>query len=576
MLFLFFAACLFGIAHSLTTTSTILVIARDAASALSATSGLNGYGIPFFVLTVPLAGVALPTLANNATGVGNYGGIVIASQVSYDYGTTGGGFKSALTTDQWNQLYAYQLQFGIRMVQYDVYPTTDFGTTALGGCCDTGVEQLMSFTTTTGFEQSGLKVGAGVSTAGLWHYPASISNATIATQIAQFAAGGAFSSPSVAAVINNIGGRQQMVFFISWATDWSPTSAFLQHAWIAYITRGLYAGYRRVYLGTQIDDMFLESDIYHPAGKTFRIRTGDLANHVTWAGTINAKMNPGSNYFMEVGHNGNGNIEASANTATGATACAEGPIEYPEQTDTALEFQKPLGTGTNVWPATPTNYDWTTACINLDPLKVWWATPANRDKFAHVSHTFTHYELNNATNSDASKEISFNQDWMTAVGIAAATKFSSKGLIPPAITGLHNGDVMKAWFQNGLTNCVGDNTRPLLRNSQNDMWPYITNFASNGFAGYTVTPRWATRIYYNVSNPFTTQELLLTIISATLPPALSRNGSSPRPAQGISTLSSQPRRLIPCATCSDCTMIPTCFTKRISVKLMLDPFPSMV
>lgn len=499
MLVLFFAACLFGIAQSLSTTSTILVIARDAASALSASSGLNGYGIPFSVLTIPQAGAALPALANNATGVGNYGGIVIASQVSYDYGTTGGGFKSALTTDQWSTLYAYQLQFGVRMVQYDVYPTTDFGTLALGGCCDTGVEQLMSFTSTTAFTQAGFKSNATVSTAGLWHYPASITNTTIATEIAQFAPGGTFTTASTAAVINNIGGRQQMVFFIGWATDWSPTSAFLQHAWITYITRGLYSGYRRVNLNTQIDDMFLESDIYYPANKTFRIRTGDLAQHVTWTAAINKKMNTGSSYFMEVGHNGNGNIEYASNTATGATACQEGPIEYPAQTDTALEFQKPLGTGFNVWPATPTAYDWTTTCLNLDPLKVWWATPANRDTFAHVSHTFTHYELNNSTNSDASKEISFNKAWMTAVGIASASKFSGKGLIPPAITGLHNGDVLKAWNQNGLTNCVGDNTRPLLRNQQNDMWPYITNMASNGFAGYTITPRWATRIYYNVS-----------------------------------------------------------------------------
>jgi len=34
---------------------------------------------------------------------------------------------------------------------------------------------------------------------------------------------------------------------------------------------------------------------------------------------------------------------------------------------------------------------------------------ANRNAFAHVSHTFTHLNLNNATYSDAAKEIKFNQ-----------------------------------------------------------------------------------------------------------------------------------------------------------------------
>jgi hypothetical protein len=96
---------------------------------LSASSGLNGYGIPFQNLLVPQAGIALPAL--NTSGVGNFAGIVVASAVSYDYGGTTG-FQSALTSDQWNTLYAYQIAFGVRMVQYDVYPGPLYGSTALG------------------------------------------------------------------------------------------------------------------------------------------------------------------------------------------------------------------------------------------------------------------------------------------------------------------------------------------------------------------------------------------------------------------------------------------------------------
>lgn len=98
--------------------------------------------------------------------------------------------------------------------------------------------------------------GAGISTQGLWHYPSIINNATIATEIAQFAPAGQFVSSTIllvngfhtnnaqtttttAGVINNIGGRLQMVFFMGWATDWSPTSNFLQHAYIHWMTRGL-------------------------------------------------------------------------------------------------------------------------------------------------------------------------------------------------------------------------------------------------------------------------------------------------------------------------------------------------
>ncbi|KXG45875.1 uncharacterized protein PGRI_047310 [Penicillium griseofulvum] len=476
----------------------ILVIARDAASASVASSGLNGYGIPFTTLVVPSAGVTLPDL--NGTAGGNFGGIVIASEVSYDYGGTKG-FQSALTTDQWTQLYSYQLEYGVRMVQYDVYPGPNYGASAIGGCCDNGVEQLVSFTDISDFPTSGLKIGAGVSTSGLWHYPATISNTTSTKKIASFAPTTGFPTESVAGVINDFGGRQQMAFFIGFDTTWSSTSSYLQHAWITWITRGLYAGYRRVNLNTQIDDMFLETEIYSPAGKNFRIRAQDMSNIASWSDSINAKMPAGSSYFVEVGHNGNGNIENSSDTSNSGWDACGAAIEYESPLDTPPEWVKPLGTGTDLWPAVPTTYDWTATCTAMDELLAWWTTESNLNKFGHISHTFTHEEQDNATYSDVFKEISFNQAWLKAVGIDKATKFTSNGIIPPAITGLHNGDALRAWWENGITNCVGDNTRPALMNKANAMWPLFTAAAANGFEGMQINPRWATRIYYNCDTP---------------------------------------------------------------------------
>jgi hypothetical protein len=101
------------------------VLARDSASAYSGTSGLNGYGIPYEVVLVPQTGVTLPVL-NSSTTVGNYGGILLLSEVSYDFGGTIG-FASAISTAQFQDIYAYQLAFGVRMVRIDVFPTPDFG-----------------------------------------------------------------------------------------------------------------------------------------------------------------------------------------------------------------------------------------------------------------------------------------------------------------------------------------------------------------------------------------------------------------------------------------------------------------
>lgn len=211
--------------------------------------------------------------------------------------------------------------------------------------------------------------------------------------------------------------------------------------------------------------MHLTTDLYQPANTTFRLRTTDLEAHVTWMADLNSRLPAGSSYIVELGHNGNGNIEIAVKNDTTGLCVPESSINLlANPASTLQEFQKPLGTGTSIWPASPLTYPWTLACTKLDPFGAWFQVAANRDKFAHVSHTFTHEALNNATKSDAVLQITFNQAWLSQVGIANG-KFSANGLIPPAITGLHNGDVIEAWIENGITTVVGDNTRPLLLNS---------------------------------------------------------------------------------------------------------------
>jgi hypothetical protein len=137
-----------------TVASTVLVIARDTASAYSAYSGLNDHGIPYTVQLVTPSGASLPTLNTSATS-GNYGLIVVVSEVSY-YNNNTGTYQSALTTAQWTSLFNYQVSFGVRMVRLDVAPSDATGTTSLGGCCTKG-DQLISISNSTFFPTAGLK-----------------------------------------------------------------------------------------------------------------------------------------------------------------------------------------------------------------------------------------------------------------------------------------------------------------------------------------------------------------------------------------------------------------------------------
>jgi len=157
--------------------STVLVLARELPSANSATSGLQGYGIPYDVVLVPQSGVTLPPLSSSGT-EGSYGGIVVMSEVAYRYDS---GWASALTTAQWQTLYEYQAAFGARMVRLDAFPAPEFGTSCSrfsgsvvavrancpitgvsaasqeGGCCNTSVEQLVSISNSASFPTANIK-----------------------------------------------------------------------------------------------------------------------------------------------------------------------------------------------------------------------------------------------------------------------------------------------------------------------------------------------------------------------------------------------------------------------------------
>lgn len=135
-----------------TVSTTVLIIARDSTAAEnSAALGLRGYGIPYEVLTVPQSGISnLPPLNSTATNA-NYGAIVIIAEVGYNYDTS---YYSALTRKQWNDLYAYQSAFGVRMVRLDVFPTTEFGVTALSSNSN---DEPVMFTNTSAFSTASLK-----------------------------------------------------------------------------------------------------------------------------------------------------------------------------------------------------------------------------------------------------------------------------------------------------------------------------------------------------------------------------------------------------------------------------------
>ncbi len=52
--------------------------------------------------------------------------------------------------------------------------------------------------------------------------------------------------------------------------------------------------------------MFLTTPSYTKSN--YRVGTSDVEDHIPWMASINSRLPVGSNYTVEIGHNGNGNI----------------------------------------------------------------------------------------------------------------------------------------------------------------------------------------------------------------------------------------------------------------------------
>jgi hypothetical protein len=213
---------------------TALVIAVSADAANEAVGILNGYNQPTQLFVVAQNGTDLPPLEtiSGSNSAGNFGLIIVIGLVSYDYGGSIG-WASAITTAQFSALYAYQLKYNVRMIHLDGYPG-NFAGTALalgpGGCCSAEDQTVYLLDTSLG-------QAVNLSTVGLWHYPATVTNFTTTTPFLAFGTNQEYNSPTVAGVIQNLGGRQQMVFFLTGAS-WSSTTTSLGSIWFSWGYQG--------------------------------------------------------------------------------------------------------------------------------------------------------------------------------------------------------------------------------------------------------------------------------------------------------------------------------------------------
>jgi hypothetical protein len=55
------------------------------------------------------------------------------------------------------------------------------------------------------------------------------------------------------------------------------------------------------------------------SGENFRVSSVDMDHAITHMKSVNSRLNAGSKWFLEIGHNGNGNIEVRMPTSNSFT-----------------------------------------------------------------------------------------------------------------------------------------------------------------------------------------------------------------------------------------------------------------
>jgi hypothetical protein len=413
-------------------------------------SMLTSEGVPFdAVVTRDSAPITAASLRRTAT-AGRYESIVLATGSLTDCSVSP--CADTMGPEAWTALQAYEKEFAVREIGGYGWPSPAYGTEWGGDC---GNKSEMTFTVTAaGAATFGDLAGSVPTDKGVWGCEMTpLAGSSFQTLVSgpKGAVVGTFTrTDGVETMFNSIDGSDRTIH-----------SRLLFHGMLKWVTKGIYLGAYRNYVGVDVDDVFLSNDRWDPATKALntdettavRMTPADVQRAVAWEATSGISLNLLFN---------------AAGSETAVAPIVEPPTaKTPQAKAKALLalIQQLLNKGKK--NAAP-----------VDPLTT--ALLASKQAFRWTSHTFSHTNLDAATQAEIVDELNQN--------IAFATKnvlpgFNKTELTTGQHSGLTNPAMAPALNQVGIKSIGSDASR--------GMTP-----AALGAA--TTLPRYPTGIYYNV------------------------------------------------------------------------------
>lgn len=421
----------------------LLVIAADGQEtdypAIRGT--LDQLGIPYDVLLSATQPLTTSMLSNGADR-GYYQGVILVTGNLGFFNSTTQQWESGFDWAEWNILWQYEAAFGVRQVTSYTYP---------GGWPDSYGLNLVTARDTTAqpisaqFTAAGRQVYADLNTnnpvtfKNTWVYLATVANTAVTTPLLTTSEGYA-----IASITTYPDGRQNLAITAA-NNPYLIHSLQLAYGTINWLTKGVYLGYRKVWINPQVDDLLIDSDMWDIAaqsdttGLLFRLSGTDITKAVAWQTSVRRSFPLASSLTLEWAYNGEG--------ASG--------IYSPD---------------------------------TLTP-----AVRQNRSAFTFVNHTYTHANLDAITYAQATSELQQNHQTATSLGL---TRYFSDTMVQPDISGMTNAEFHRAAKDFGIKYMISDTSRPGWNNPSPNAGFYSTYQPS-----ILIIPRRPTNLFYNLSTP---------------------------------------------------------------------------
>ena len=422
-------------------TMRVLVVSADGTEpSFGATMAtLEQMGVPAHAYVVRREGPLTPDKLVQGTTARYYAVVLATSTLSY---WNGAAHVSAFEPSDWETLAAFESRFRIRQVTMYTYPSAEFGFQAPS---NHGMLAKSGHLTAEGRKVfSYLNPQAEIPIRGAWLYLARPTSGAVPLVVTP--------DGDALAVIKSYGdGRENLAFVMDGNAALLHTHLLAAGA-IAWATRGVYLGERRVYLNAQVDDLFFDDDRY--GGRPYRMTTSDLDATVVWQRALRTRPLTGA-FRLAMAFNGEGSEHAWVNGA-GQPVVEEQAVAEPTE----------------------------------DPLTD--AVVASEDAFEWISHTYGHTNLDAITEQQASWQL--RQNHRVALELHL-TRYSRENLVTPDISGLNNPAAMLAAARHGVRYVVSDWSRSDQRARFN------TGIRNAHDPRILEIPRYPTNVFYNVTEP---------------------------------------------------------------------------